>query len=90
MGDSRIHNPLRWGRARDRRTAWLLRAFAAWRWVLRWRWCMACGASWDLRTSTSWARFVSRTLDLARLETGVDWALVRIVRGNAPRALAHV
>ena len=41
-------------------------------------------------TSISWARFVSRALDLLRLETRAAWILVRNVRGNASRTLAQV
>ena len=84
LGDSRIHNPLRWGRARDRRTAWLLRGFGAWRWVVvryrPWTWSLAWYASWDLRTTTSWARFAARTLRLDWLKTRLAWVVVRIVR----------
>ena len=94
LGDTRLPDPRRWGRARERRPAWLLRAFGAWRWaVVRctpWSWSLAWYFSWDLDASISWARFVSRTLDLVRLETRVAWILVRIVRGNSPRTLAQV
>ena len=87
LGDSRQPNPLRWGRARDRRRNWQLRAFAAWRWALRWR----CHLSWyaardqpdaarAAEVSHSWVRFVSLTLEVERLVTRVAWCVARIGR----------
>ena len=99
VGDSRQPNPLRWGRARDRRRNWQLRAFAAWRWALRWRWHLAWYAAWDqpdaaeeAEVSPSWARFVSRTLEVERLVARVAWCVARIGRelSRPRRALAHV
>ena len=87
LGDARQPNPLRWGRARDRRRNWQLRAFAAWRWALRYRWHLAWYAAWDQpdlaeepEVSPTWARFVSRTLEVDRLVTRVAWCLARIGR----------
>ena len=84
LGESRIQDPRYWGRARERRTAWLLRGFGAWRWVVvryrPWAWSLAWYASWDLRTPTSWARCAARALRLDRLKTRLAWVVVRIVR----------
>ena len=56
-------------------------------WVLRWRWSLAWYASWDLRTSISWARFVSQALDLAHLETQVTETITRVCAEWAPHGV---
>ena len=79
LGDTRIHDPRRWGRAHERRRAWMLRGIALWRQALRRsraRHLRAMEEWWALW----WSLLVHRALVDEPLLRRLAWSLVRGVR----------
>ena len=88
VGDTRIHDPRRWGQASERRRAWMLRGFALWRLATRRsqkqaRLLRAAGFGpgamsewWALW----WSLLVHRALVDEPLLRRLTWSIVRGVR----------
>ena len=81
LGDTRIHDPRRWGRAHERRRAWMLRGFALWRLATRRSQkqaplLRAMEEWWALW----WSLLVHRALVDEPLLRRLAWPLVRGVR----------
>ena len=76
LGDTRIHGPRRWGRAHERRRAWMLRGIALWRLALRRSRRRAMEEWWALW----WSLLVHRALVDEPLLRRLAWPLVRGAR----------